>query len=442
MPLQLRRGVEADRTTIVPANGELIYTTDSKLVYVGDGSTVGGVAVTGGSGISFSTIAVAGQSNVVADSATDTLTLAAGSGISITTNAGTDTITVSSTGLLNIVEDTTPQLGGDLDVNGHNIVSNNDIFLIANDGSGDITVESTNFYVGSTASGHDGFLTVVTNTYKSSMASFVQYHNTADAVNVAFTRARGNGTSPQAVQNNDDLIDLSFIGYDGSALLAGAGMSVTVDGTVSTGKIPTKFTFVVHDGITNGTAGLRTRAVLNAAGVWQINQIGALTGTNISMPTNNSLTVGSVRLNQAGLSTISSNENLVLDAAGTGKVISTSDFEVSGTIGYATGTGGTITQSTNKTTGVTLNKACGTITTASGSINSGDEFSFTVTNSFVDDTDVVLVNIKSGGTAGAYLAQCDQVSNGSFRITVTNISNSTLDEILALNFIIVKSVSA
>lgn len=46
---------------------------------------------------SFSTIAVAGQSNVAADSSTDTLTLVAGSNITITTNATTDTITISST---------------------------------------------------------------------------------------------------------------------------------------------------------------------------------------------------------------------------------------------------------------------------------------------------------------------------------------------------------
>ena len=45
----------------------------------------------------FQTIAVAGQSSVVADTATDTLTLAAGSNISITTNAGTDTITIAGT---------------------------------------------------------------------------------------------------------------------------------------------------------------------------------------------------------------------------------------------------------------------------------------------------------------------------------------------------------
>lgn len=46
----------------------------------------------------FGTITVAGQSDVVADSASDTLTLVAGSGVSLTTNATTDTITITATG--------------------------------------------------------------------------------------------------------------------------------------------------------------------------------------------------------------------------------------------------------------------------------------------------------------------------------------------------------
>ena len=46
----------------------------------------------------FNTIAVAGQSSIVADSPTDTLTLAAGTNITITTNAATDTVTINSTG--------------------------------------------------------------------------------------------------------------------------------------------------------------------------------------------------------------------------------------------------------------------------------------------------------------------------------------------------------
>ena len=41
--IRLRRGLEADRTTITPAEGEMIYTTDTNSLYIGDGSTAGGV---------------------------------------------------------------------------------------------------------------------------------------------------------------------------------------------------------------------------------------------------------------------------------------------------------------------------------------------------------------------------------------------------------------
>jgi uncharacterized protein YdeI (BOF family) len=44
----------------------------------------------------FKTIAVAGQSSIVADSSTDTLTIAAGTGITLTTDAGTDTLTITN----------------------------------------------------------------------------------------------------------------------------------------------------------------------------------------------------------------------------------------------------------------------------------------------------------------------------------------------------------
>ena len=48
MPLRIRRGTNADRTTITPVQGEPIYTTDTKQLYIGDGTTAGGVQVGGG----------------------------------------------------------------------------------------------------------------------------------------------------------------------------------------------------------------------------------------------------------------------------------------------------------------------------------------------------------------------------------------------------------
>ena len=50
MALRLRRGTDSERQLITPVEGELIYTTDTKLLYAGDGSTVGGTLVTGAGG--------------------------------------------------------------------------------------------------------------------------------------------------------------------------------------------------------------------------------------------------------------------------------------------------------------------------------------------------------------------------------------------------------
>tara|TARA_Y100000592_G_scaffold38385_1_gene60809 strand:+ start:26525 stop:34975 length:8451 start_codon:yes stop_codon:yes gene_type:complete len=65
-------------------------------------STTAGVlswaANAGGGGNAFTTFAVSGQSDVVADSSTDTLTLVAGSNVTITTNASSDTITIAASG--------------------------------------------------------------------------------------------------------------------------------------------------------------------------------------------------------------------------------------------------------------------------------------------------------------------------------------------------------
>jgi hypothetical protein len=47
--IQIRRGVEAQRSLVTPDVGELIFTTDAKQVYVGDGATAGGLPVTASS---------------------------------------------------------------------------------------------------------------------------------------------------------------------------------------------------------------------------------------------------------------------------------------------------------------------------------------------------------------------------------------------------------
>jgi len=46
MPLQIRRGPTADRLSIVPLLGELVYDTNTGAVFIGDGITAGGVPIT------------------------------------------------------------------------------------------------------------------------------------------------------------------------------------------------------------------------------------------------------------------------------------------------------------------------------------------------------------------------------------------------------------
>jgi hypothetical protein len=55
MPLKLRRGLNADRTGITPAEGEPIYTTDTKKLYIGDGTTAGGTEIGGGGTLTVNT---------------------------------------------------------------------------------------------------------------------------------------------------------------------------------------------------------------------------------------------------------------------------------------------------------------------------------------------------------------------------------------------------
>jgi hypothetical protein len=113
-----------------------------------------------------------------------------------------------------------------------------------------------------------------------------------------------------------------------------------------------------------------------------------------------------------------------------------------GGLGYGAGAGGTVTQATSKSTAVTLNKVCGRITTHNATLNAGAEVGFTVNNSAVEATDVLIVNMVSGGSFDSYHFQVDAISAGSFRISITNISASNLGEALVLNFAVIKAVTA
>jgi hypothetical protein len=129
------------------------------------------------------------------------------------------------------------------------------------------------------------------------------------------------------------------------------------------------------------------------------------------------------------------------DATGTSLIV-TGQLRSSGTagVGYSSGAGGTITQATNKSTGVTLNKITGEITLAAGALAAATIVSFTLTNSTIASTDVIVLNHVTTGTRGAYglNAQC---ANGSAIIYIRNNSAASLNEAIVIRFTVIKGAT-
>ena len=109
-----------------------------------------------------------------------------------------------------------------------------------------------------------------------------------------------------------------------------------------------------------------------------------------------------------------------------------------GGLGYGTGSGGTVTQATSRTTGVTLNKTNGAITLVSAAGLATFQ-SFTVTNSTVAATDVVRVTQKSG--TDLYQIFVTATAAGSFRITYATTGGITVEQPV-FNFAVMKGVTS
>jgi hypothetical protein len=113
----------------------------------------------------------------------------------------------------------------------------------------------------------------------------------------------------------------------------------------------------------------------------------------------------------------------------------------SGGIGYVTGTGGTVTQATSKSTTVVLNKPCGQITLNNAALASDTTVTFTLTNSTIAAGDVLVLNHISAGTAGAYTLNA-QSAAGSASINVRNVTAGPLSEAIVIAYAVIKAVTA
>jgi len=291
MPLQIRRGTEAERLAMVPklANGELLWITDAKKLYVGDGVLASSALapVTGfnaedaqdaaallfttsptHSGISFAYDDLAGKLTATVDLSDYTGTLKASSfkgtfvaddstilvdgvaGVLKGTLVGslTGNVTGNVTGNLsgnvtgNVIGDVTGNTTGyhTGDVKGSVFADDSSILVDAVDSiffgtvdTGDIrittdTITSNNLFVGNTTTPLNSL------TFHS---DFFTYRTVSDPVNGKFftmTQSRGTLVSPTAVQAGDELGGVLIRAYTDTSVSGIAGVfGFIVDSTAS-----------------------------------------------------------------------------------------------------------------------------------------------------------------------------------------------------------------
>jgi len=108
-----------------------------------------------------------------------------------------------------------------------------------------------------------------------------------------------------------------------------------------------------------------------------------------------------------------------------------------GELGYTSAAQGTVTQATDKSTGVTLNRSMGRVTMNNAALAGNTAVSFTLTNSLISAKDVLVVSISSGATAAAYAAYVSSMTAGSAVISLRNMTGGSLSEAVIVNFAVI-----
>jgi len=108
-----------------------------------------------------------------------------------------------------------------------------------------------------------------------------------------------------------------------------------------------------------------------------------------------------------------------------------------GGLGFTTGSGGSVTQATSKTTAVTLNKYTGRITMNAAALVANTTVTFTLNNSLLEAGDVIILNHIGGGTVANYNTWV-ATGAGSATINVRNITAGSLSDALILQYVVIK----
>jgi hypothetical protein len=111
-------------------------------------------------------------------------------------------------------------------------------------------------------------------------------------------------------------------------------------------------------------------------------------------------------------------------------------------IGYSAVAQGAVTQLTDKSTAVTLNRSMGRITMNAASLATATNATFTFNNSTISANDTVILTISGGqATPGSYNVFANALAAGSVSITLRNISGGSLSEAIIVNFCVIHGAS-
>lgn len=110
----------------------------------------------------------------------------------------------------------------------------------------------------------------------------------------------------------------------------------------------------------------------------------------------------------------------------------------SGGLGYGAGAGGTVTQTTSKSTEVVINRPCGSITMHNASLAANSAVVFILRNSIIVGTDNIKFSIAGTGTYAAYIADTSDIQPGLAVCFLRNLTAAPLAEAVYLRYTIIK----
>jgi hypothetical protein len=173
--------------------------------------------------------------------------------------------------------------------------------------------------------------------------------------------------------------------------------------------------------------------------------VGNSTGTQIkfltaALGTNNRVVVATVD-NQSGVTATQFNTT---GNATVGNLLSngaiTSNSATAG-VGYRSGAGGTVTQLTSKSTAVTLDKITGEITMNGAQLGGLSTVSFTLNNSTIANTDVIIINQVSTANVGFYSFN-GICNSGNAIISVSNLTNNNRSDVIVIRYAVIKGATS